>query len=110
MYFANYVWTDFVCFTPNDGFYVKMTNVLYPERGFRITKGYRQGFRGYRNLKAPLWGFGRTWYSSDAQVVTCKSRRTGLTCRHYQGHGWWLGRYRGYRIFSAHRPGRRLPA
>jgi len=29
----------------------------------------------------------------------CTSRRTGLLCWNRVGHGWWLGRYRGYRTF-----------
>lgn len=43
--------------------------------------------------------FGRVFYSSDASVVTCWSRRTGLTCKHYDGLSFWLGRFRGYRIY-----------
>jgi hypothetical protein len=97
MNFVRKEWKEFVCFTPNDGFYVRMTN-LYGAR-VKISKGYLDRFVGYRNRRVPLWRFGRTWYSSDAEIVTCSSRRTGLTCRHWRGRGWWLGRFRGYRIF-----------
>ncbi len=30
---------------------------------------------------------------------TCSSRSNGLTCKNGIGHGWWLGRCKGYRIF-----------
>ena len=52
-----------------------------------------------------LLRFGQQWsFGPDASGVgpinyRCWSRRTGLTCRNRQGHGWWLGRYRGYRLF-----------
>jgi hypothetical protein len=29
----------------------------------------------------------------------CNSRSSGLTCQNARGHGWWLGRYVGYRVF-----------
>jgi hypothetical protein len=44
-------------------------------------------------------GFGKVFYSSDAATVTCWSRTTGLTCKHYNGVSFWIGRTRGYRIF-----------
>ena len=88
---------DALCFTPNDGFYVKLSGVL--TRHARISKGYSGRFVGYRNLRIGLLAFGRPWCSSDAEIVTCRSRRTGLTCKHWLGRGWWLGRYRGYRVF-----------
>jgi hypothetical protein len=44
-------------------------------------------------------GFGRSWLSSDAAIVSCVSRRAGLTCKHYDGLSFWLGRSRGYRIY-----------
>jgi hypothetical protein len=37
-------------------------------------------------------GFGAAYY-------TCMSRSNGLTCKNRSGHGWWLGRFKGYRIF-----------
>jgi hypothetical protein len=44
-------------------------------------------------------GFGKVFYPSDAATVTCWSRTTGLTCKHYNGVSFWIGRTRGYRIF-----------
>lgn len=99
MGFSGGAWTRFLCFTPNDGFYVRMTGVLNSRRPVRVVKGYSRRFLHYRNRNIRLLPFGRTWFSSDAEIVTCRSRSTGLTCRHWRGHGWWLGRYRGYRIF-----------
>jgi hypothetical protein len=40
---------------------------------------------------------GETW--SEGRSFHCRYRRTGLTCRNRSGHGWWLGRRSGYRIF-----------
>jgi hypothetical protein len=45
--------------------------------------------------------FGNRWTEWQALRLqyTCTSLRTGLTCKNRSGHGWWLGRYKGYRIF-----------
>ena len=91
----------FICWTPNDGFTVRMT-----PRG-RVQKRYDRGNRGYHDYFAArvLLGFGREWsFGPDGRGIgpidyRCSSRRTGLTCRNRAGHGWWLGRFRGYKIF-----------
>jgi hypothetical protein len=98
MLFRRNAWNGFLCLTPNDGFWVKMTRVLGPGR-VRVTEGYSPTFEDYRNSRARILGFGRTWFSSDAEIVVCNSQRTGLTCRHWQGRGWWLGRFHGYDVF-----------
>jgi len=86
----------FVCMTPNDGFWIRFTG-SYDDVDVR--KGYSDRFRGYRAPADRVLGFGQVFSSSDAAVITCWSRRTGLTCKHYEGLSFWLGRYRGYRIF-----------
>ncbi len=86
------------CWTPNDGFTVSM----YP--GGRVRKTYSSHNKGYRDVHfarrhlafGKHWGF-RIVYVG--YVYRCTSRMTGLTCRNQAGHGWWIGRYRGYRIF-----------
>lgn len=82
--------SQFVCWTPNDGFTVSM--------GLRGTprKSYVRGNRGLVQNQARLLYFGRTWRGGS---FVCRSRSTGLTCRNRRGHGWWLGRYVGYKIF-----------
>lgn len=80
-----------ICWTPNDGFTVSMS-----ERG-RANKQYVALNRGYFD-PAPgrVLRFGESWRSG---VYRCKSARSGLTCSNAAGNGWWLGRFRGYRLF-----------
>jgi hypothetical protein len=94
-------WT---CVTPNDGFFVRFlrTSTQHP----RPEKGYDARFKGLRDHSVRLLPFGRTFYSSDAEVMVCDSRATGLTCEHYSGLSLWLGRGRAYRIFLQE-PGRK---
>jgi hypothetical protein len=97
-----WVWNSslrsFTCVTPNDGFYVRMVG-LYKARP-TITKGYRASFKGMGvDATEELLRFGSTWDPFGIGILSCVSRSTGLTCRHDSGHGWWLGRFRGYRIF-----------
>ncbi len=87
-----------ICWTPNDGFTVKR----YP--GGRVTKKYARANRAYRDrfFAKRLVGFGQHWGFRIAYVgyiYRCASLSTGVTCRNQAGHGWWLGRYKGYRIF-----------
>ena len=85
-----YTGSRLICWTPNDGFTVSM--------GLRGTprKSYVRGNRGLVQNQARLLYFGRTWRGGS---FVCRSRSTGLTCRNRRGHGWWLGRYVGYKIF-----------
>jgi hypothetical protein len=89
--------TTLTCWTPNDGFYVRMT----PQG--HVAKGYARKFRGYRDTywADGLMSYGENWkhISPGFFQYGCRSRRTGLTCGNHEGHGWWLGRYRGYRVF-----------
>lgn len=101
--FENGAW---LCMTPNDGFWIRLTGIfsdndvdVFSDNDVDVRKGYSDRFRGYRDRAVQVLGFGRVQYSSDAAVITCWSRRTGLTCKHYEGLSFWLGRYRGYRIF-----------
>ena len=102
------------CWTPNDGFYA----TIQYARGFRGQAGYhaRRRFEGLTPGGYPLLRFGQnfTWrcrtftgpsLAEDCSrrvgkvAFVCRSRRTGLTCRNRHGHGFWLGRFRGYRLF-----------
>jgi hypothetical protein len=86
------------CVTPNDGFWIRFSGGYTDEA--RITKGYAERWRGFRDRSVRVLGFdSRAWMSSDAAVFTCVSRRTGLTCNHWQGLAFWLGRFRGYRTY-----------
>lgn len=78
------------CWTPNDGFTTWMS------RRSRPRKLYAEQLRRAYAPNTPVLEFGRAW-----RVVgyRCVSRRTGVTCRNDARHGWWLGRYSGYRLF-----------
>jgi hypothetical protein len=96
---ANFL-DSFRCVTPNDGFWIRFVG-LNSSGGYKvhITKGYSPQYRGLRQMTSVL-GFGKTFSSSDAQLIVCTSRRSGLTCKYPpSGLSFWLGRYRGYRIY-----------
>jgi hypothetical protein len=73
--------TTLTCWTPNDGFYVRMT----PQG--RVTKGYWRRFRRYRDKywADGLLSFGENWkyWSPGFAQYGCQSRRTGLTCANH---------------------------
>ena len=79
-----------VCWTPNDGFEIGMG----PRN--RPTHDYNPNDKGFYEDSATVLRFGRTW---SMLGYRCTSRSTGLTCMNRAGHGWWLGRYHGYRVF-----------
>jgi hypothetical protein len=83
------------CITPNDGFWIRISGIDEP----RITKGYSERWRGFRRPSVRVLAFDAAWISSDAAVYTCVSRRFGLTCNHYKGLAFRLGRLRGYRVY-----------
>ena len=89
--------TTLTCWTPNDGFTVRMNNFG------RASKSYIPKHRGYRDTywAKGVLSFGEDWghVSPGLAQYGCQSRRTGLTCGNHDGHGWWIGRYRGYRIW-----------
>lgn len=78
------------CWTPNDGFTISMTRRSKPRFG------YMRSHRGYVQNLAGVLQFGDVWRS---EPFICTSRNTGVTCVNARGHGWWLGRYIGYRVF-----------
>lgn len=88
----------FLCMTPSDGFWIRLTGI-YSGDAANVRKGSSDRFRGHRDPTARVLGFGRVFISSDAQAITCWSRRSGLTCKQIGGLSFWLGRHRGYRIF-----------
>jgi hypothetical protein len=78
------------CWTPNDGF------TTYMSRTGKARKLYGEQLVHAYAPATPLLRFGQRWQNGD---FYCLSESTGLTCRNARGHGWWLGRFRGYRIF-----------
>ncbi len=104
------------CWTPNDGWAVEIgwrnqraTTAYYTKRpaivhGMGVLKGYRP--------RARVLGFGRRWAircrdtanvgscgTRGVVAFTCVSRVSGLTCTNAADHGFWIGRFRGYRLF-----------
>ena len=80
-----------LCWTPNDGFTVDMGGRS------QVRKRYISANRGYFDpAPARVLRFGQSWRTGPFR---CASARSGLTCTNDGRHGWWLGRFRGYRIF-----------
>jgi hypothetical protein len=103
MTFAGGRWSGFLCFRPRNGFFVRMVSrdLSAPARVW-ITRGFDDRLRGHRDRRVQVLRVGRSWASSDAEVVKCRSRRGELTCRHYLGGRFVLGRMRGSRIVQRH--------
>jgi hypothetical protein len=78
------------CSRPRNGFLVWMR-----ERG-RVHASVDARLRGYWKRGSFVLGFGETFRLAGFR---CVSRVTGLTCTNRDGHGWWLGREKGYRAF-----------
>jgi hypothetical protein len=96
-------WSGFLCYRPRNGFFVRMASRDLSTRApVRIMRGFDERLRGYRDRRVQVLGVGRAWASSDAGVVKCLLRRGGLTCRHYLGGRFVLGRMRGSRIVPRH--------
>lgn len=80
-----------ICWTPNDGFTINLSTTRAP------THFYWGGHKDfYRDV--PLLGFGYYWTWGGA-TFRCDSNSNGLTCRNAASHGFWLGRYHGYRTW-----------
>jgi hypothetical protein len=94
--FHRSVFDSFRCFTPSDGFWIRISPV---SAHARVSKGYSDRLRGLRPRGVPLLGLGREWLSSDAALISCRSRRSGLTCKEYDGLSFWLGDSRTYRVY-----------
>jgi len=90
---------SFVCFTPNDGFWIRFSAINGDDPS--VSKGYSDRYRDFHPIGARVLKFGDVWHSSDANAVVCRSRATGLTCKSTSGLSFWLGRYKGYRVFYA---------
>jgi hypothetical protein len=58
---------------------------------------YSRNNKGYYDVVGKILRFGQSW--SLRGYWTCTSHSSGLTCSNRAHHGWWLGRYKGYRIF-----------
>jgi len=81
-----------ICWTPNDGFTVSMHRFDRPRRRYhKLNRSY------YDPAPGRVLGFGQL--AREPGCWTCVSRSSGLICTNRAGHGWWLGRFRGYRIF-----------
>jgi len=97
------VWTGFICFRPRNGFFVKMDGRDLSTRvRVRITKGFDARLRSYRDRRVGVVRDGASWASSDAEMVKCWVRSTGLICRYYYGGRFALDRSSGYRIVPQH--------
>jgi hypothetical protein len=80
-----------ICWRPRDGITLNMTR-----RGRAHRTLYRPN-RGAYDVAGRILSFGKIWRFPD--YWKCISRATGLTCTNRAGHGWWLGRVRGSKVF-----------
>ncbi len=80
-----------VCWTPNDGFTITLYTTRVPEHFY---------YAGHKNYWKPVrvlpFGY-RVSYGNG--TIVCRSATGGLTCNNAAGHGFWLGRYHGFRTF-----------
>jgi hypothetical protein len=93
------------CWTPNDGFNVALG------AGRRPHASTQKAYKWHYETGGRLLTFERAWWMNRNGVqgwdrggvgdvlIRCTSTNTGLTCVNRAGHGFWLGRYRGYRLF-----------
>jgi hypothetical protein len=84
-------WTGVVCFRTRDGAFAALRGPMSQLKGrIRVRRGFGGAFRGYRDRRVRLFAAGRTWSTSDAEVVTCRIRVSSVTCRHYRGASFTL--------------------
>lgn len=81
-----------ICWRRADGITLEMTRRGRPGRSVvKLNRGY------YEPAPGRILSFGKVWQFPG--YWKCVSRATGLTCTNRTGHGWWLGRVRGSRLF-----------
>jgi hypothetical protein len=86
MEFQRSSWTGVVCFRTRDGAFAALRGPMGAMRGrIRVQRGFGGAFRGYRDRRVRLFAAGRTWSSSDAELVTCRIRAASVTCHHWRG-------------------------
>jgi hypothetical protein len=81
-----------ICWRPSDGMTLWMRR-LGPAR--KRIDAHNRGY--YDPAPGRVLRFGKQW--RVAGYWSCVSRRTGLTCTNRAGHGWWVGRVHGSRLF-----------
>jgi hypothetical protein len=81
-----------ICWRPRDGITLDMTGRGRPHRSL-----YPPNMGADDAVPGRFLSFGKIWRFPDHWK--CVSRATGLTCTNRTGHGWWLGRVRGSRVF-----------
>jgi hypothetical protein len=89
------------CWRARDGMTFDMrSNGRTSRRLYRPHRGYHDWWAG--RLRVP---YGQEWsYHFDPRGIgrlyfTCASTRKGLFCKNRVGHGWFIGRETGSRIF-----------
>ena len=82
---------NLICWRPGDGLTLSMTRAGLTRRRLSALN------RGYQATAGQILLFGKVWQLPG--YWKCVSRATGLTCTNTTGHGWWLGRMRGSRLF-----------
>jgi hypothetical protein len=88
-------WT---CIRPQDGFWIRLV-FGRRENIVDVRKGVSEAYRSNRERAVRTLRYGEEFVTSDAAIVTCWSRSSGVTCKHYLGLSFTIGRGGGYRIF-----------
>jgi hypothetical protein len=81
-----------ICWRPLDGLTLDMTR-----RGRAQSRLHAPNRSYYDPAPGRVLRFGQTWRFPG--YWRCVSRSTGLICTNRAGHGWWLGRVHGSRLF-----------
>jgi hypothetical protein len=81
-----------ICWRPSDGRTFSMKRL---GRASRRIDAHNRGY--YDPAPGRVLRFGRSWKVPG--YWKCISRSGGLTCTNHAGHGWWIGRARGSRLF-----------
>ena len=94
------------CWTPNDGYTIELRDARRPPAARYVAKNKWHYEPATRRLTfAQDWWLNRAGHEGTGRtgrgdvLIRCASRSNGLTCTNRHGHGFWLGRFRGYRIF-----------
>jgi len=80
-----------ICWRPADGLTLDMRRLGRAHNGIQSSnRAYFDPAPGRQIRIGQKWRFSG-W--------ACVSRSAGLTCTNRSGHGWWLGRLKGFRLF-----------
>jgi hypothetical protein len=94
------------CWTPNDGFTIELRDTDRRPSARYVAKNRWHYEPSTRRLTYRQdWWLNRAGQEGTGTaglgnvLIKCASRTSGLRCTNRHGHGFWLGRFRGFRLF-----------